>query len=398
MEWDVWTVVVPAVGANDECADENGPDHERSTDASDRLPTALVRRHNRAAVCRTPLSHSIIVAPEVDSKMKAALIRRTGPPEVIEIGEVPKPAPAAGHVLVKVAAVAVNPIDTYVRGGLIAAKLPNPYIIGCDLAGTVEAIGEGVDDFAVGARVWGSNQGLLGRQGTFAEYAAVDACWLYPTPDGVADTAAAAESLVGITAHLGLVRDARLAAGETLFVNGGTGGVGSSVVQMAKAIGARVITTAGTAEKVATCRELGADVAINYREDDVDEAIRTAAPDGVDVWWETLREPNFARTVPLLAPRGRMIVMAGRDARPEFPVGPFYVKDCRLFGFAMFNATPAEQRAAADDINRWMAEGRLKPRIDRVMRLEEAAAAHRLQEANTIGGAGTLAGKIVLEV
>jgi len=93
-----------------------------------------------------------------------------------------------------------------------------------------------------------------------------------------------------------------------------------------------------------------------------------------------------------------MIVMAGRDARPQFPVGPFYVKGCSLHGFAMFNATPAEQRIAAEDINRWMSEGKLKANIDRVLPLSQAANAHRLQEANTIGKAGTLAGKIVLKV
>ncbi len=88
--------------------------------------------------------------------------------------------------------------------------------------------------------------------------------------------------------------------------------------------------------------------------------------------------------------------MAGREARPVFPVGPFYVKDCSLYGFAMFNASPDEQRAAAEDINRWLAEGKLKPRIDRVLPLAQAAEAHRLQEENTIGKKGTLAGKIVL--
>ena len=92
-----------------------------------------------------------------------------------------------------------------------------------------------------------------------------------------------------------------------------------------------------------------------------------------------------------------MILMAGREARPPFPVGPFYVKGCSLFGFAMFNATPDEQRAAADDINRWLAEGKLKANIDRVLPLSEAAAAHRLQEENTLHKAGTLAGKIVLK-
>jgi NADPH2:quinone reductase len=92
-----------------------------------------------------------------------------------------------------------------------------------------------------------------------------------------------------------------------------------------------------------------------------------------------------------------MILMAGRDARPQFPVGPFYVKGCSLHGFAMFNATPDEQRTAADDINRWLVQGKIKPRIDRIMRLDQAAAAHRLQEDNTIGKAGTLAGKIIIK-
>ena len=105
-------------------------------------------------------------------------------------------------------------------------------------------------------------------------------------------------------------------------------------------------------------------------------ASKKLAPDGVNVWWETLREPNFDQAVPLLAPRGRMILMAGRDARPAFPVGPFYVKGCHLYGFAMFNATPDEQQAAADDINRWLAAGKIKPRIDRILPLDQAAAAH----------------------
>jgi len=245
--------------------------------------------------------------------------------------------------------------------------------------------------------VWGSNQGLLGRQGTFAELAAVDACWLYPTPDEVSDRDAAAAALVAITAHLGLVRDGNVQPGETVFVHGGTGGVGSCVVQIAKALGARVIATAGSEEKAQACRELGADGVINYKTDDVDEALRAAAPDGVDVWFETLREQNLEQAVSHLRMRGRLILMAGRDAKPPFPVGPFYVKDCKLFGFAMFNAPADEQRRAAEDISRWLAERKLRAKIGRVMKLEEAADAHRLQEENTLQMAGTLAGKIVLE-
>jgi NADPH2:quinone reductase len=329
--------------------------------------------------------------------MKAAYINQPGPPESIVVGELPTPKPTGNQVLVKVAAAAVNPIDTYVRSGAVSMPLPKPFIVGCDLAGVVEAVGPDAKRFKAGDRVWGSCQGILGRQGTFAEYAAVDENFLYPIPYGVSDETAAACALVSLTAHLGLVRDAGLKAGETLFVNGGTGGVGSTVVQMAKSLGARVVTTAGSDEKVAAARELGADLAINYKTEDVPARVKEFAPDGVDVWWETLREPDFDRTVSLLAPRGRMILMAGREARPPFPVGPFYVKGCRLYGFAMFNATTEELRAAAEDVNRWLAEGKLKPRIDRVLPLAETAAAHRLQEESTVGQSGTLAGKIVVK-
>jgi len=328
--------------------------------------------------------------------MKAAYINQVGPPDSITYGDLPAPEPTGSQVLVRVKAVAVNPIDTYIRSGAVKMQLPLPFVVGCDLAGVVERCGPDARRFKPGARVWGSNQGLMGRQGTFAEFAAVDDAWLYPTPDNVSDPTAAAIALVGITSHLGLVRCARLAAGDTLFVNGGTGGVGSTVLQMAKALGAKVIATAGSAEKVAACLALGADRAVNYKTDDVDAAIREFVPLGVNVWWETLREPDFERVAPLLAMRGRMVLMAGREARPVFPVGPFYVKDCSLHGFAMFNASPDEQRAAAVDINRWLAGGQLKPKIDRVLPLANAADAHRLQEENTLHKAGTLAGKIVL--
>ncbi|HEY2894292.1 MAG TPA: NADPH:quinone reductase [Pirellulales bacterium] len=328
--------------------------------------------------------------------MKAAYIEKTGPPEAILWGELPQPEPAPNQVLVKVEAVDVNPIDTYVRSGAVAMPLPLPYIVGCDLAGTVEKVGASVTRFNPGDRVWGSNQGLLGRQGTFAEYAVVDEQWLYPTPPNVPSHHAVALALTGITAHLGLVDLAHLHAGEVLFVQGGSGGVGSAVVQIAKAIGARVITTAGSPEKLAICRDLGADLAIDYKTDDVSARVKEFAPQGVSVWWESLRDPDFDRAIGALAPRGRMIVMAGRDARPPFPVGPFYVKGCSLYGFAMFNATADEQRAAAVDLNRWLAEGKLKANIDRVMPMAEAAAAHRLQEENTLHNAGTLSGKLVL--
>jgi NADPH2:quinone reductase len=329
--------------------------------------------------------------------MKAAFLDTTGPPDVIRYGDLPKPAIAEREVLVRVAAAALNPIDVYIRAGAVAMPLPKPFITGTDLAGTVEDVGPGVQRFKAGDRVWGSNQGLLGRQGTCAEYVAVHEDWLYPTPAGVSDADAAACALVGITAHLGLFRCAHLRGGETVFVNGGTGGVGSMVVQMAKAVDAKVITTVGSAEKAEMCRSWGADRVLNYKTDDVPAAIRDfTGGKGVQVWYETQREPDFQRTVDLLSKRGRMIIMAGRQAQPVFPVGPFYTKDLALFGFAMFNATPDEQRVCAADINRLLAEKKLRPLIGKTFRLAETTAAHRLLEENTLGKAGTLAGKVVI--
>ena len=329
--------------------------------------------------------------------MKAAYIIKTGPPENILYDELPSPIPGPTQCLVKVGAVAVNPVDTYIRGGMIQMPLPSPFIVGCDLAGTVMSVGARVAAFEPGDRVWGTNQGLLGRQGTFAEFCAVDECWLYPTPAGVSDEEAAAAALVGLTAHLGLVRDAGLRKGETIFVHGGSGGVGSMVVQMAKTIGARVITTAGSDLKAELCRKLGADFVVLYKTQNVEAEVKRLAPAGVNVWWETLREPDLDLAVGALAARGRMIVMAGREARPPFPVGPFYVKGCTLRGFVMFMATPEEQSDCAEDINRWLVEGKLKANIDRVLPLSQAAAAHRLQEESTMGRTGAVSGKIVLK-
>lgn len=329
--------------------------------------------------------------------MKAAYITKPGPAEGIAFDELPTPEPGNGEVLIRTSAVSVNPIDTYIRSGVVAAELPSPYIVGSDIAGTIEAVGDQVDNLKPGDRVWASNQGLAGRQGTFSEFACINADWLHATPDSVSDEEAAATALVGITSHIGLVHRARLRAGETLFINGGSGGIGSMVIQIAKAIGARVIATAGSDERVEKCRTLGADLALNYNSDDIPNAVSEYAPTGVDVFWETSRAVNFENTISLLAKRGRCVVMAGRDARPILPVGPFYVKDCELHGFAMFNYSAEEQRQCGDDLNRWLADGSIKPNIDRVMPLSETAEAHQLQEDNTIHLAGTLAGKIVLK-
>jgi NADPH2:quinone reductase len=331
--------------------------------------------------------------------MLAAFILATGPCEIIRIGDLPRPVPREHQVLVRTGAVAVNPIDTYVRAGTVKFPLPEPFIIGCDVAGTVESTGAAVTRFREGDRVWGSNQGLFGRQGTFAEFCAIDEDWLYPTPSGVSDESAAAGALVGITAQLGLFLHAGLQPGERLFVHGGSGGVGSAVVQLASAAGAVVVTTAGSPEKADLCRQFGAREVIQYRSEDLDRRLSAWCDNNgpFHVWFETLRMPVLERTIPLMARRGRIVLMAGRESRPEFPIGPFYVKDLRAIGFAMFNASIDEQREAATQLNQRLTEHRWKPAIGVVMPLAAAAAAHKLQEQKTIEGTSGTPGKIVLK-
>jgi NADPH2:quinone reductase len=330
--------------------------------------------------------------------MRAAYIEKTGAPDVIQVGDLPKPAAGPGQVLVKVGAAALNPIDLYLRSGLVSMPMAFPYVIGCDLAGTVEAVGSGATQLRAGDRVWGSNQGLLGRPGVAAEYAAVGEEWLYPTPAKLSDVEAASLALVGITAHLGLFLHGRLTAGETVYVPGGSGGVGSMVVQMARAIGAHVATSAGSPERAELCKSLGADLALNYKTDDIPAKLREFVPEGVDVWYETQRDPNLEVSVPLLRKRGRMILMAGRAAKPILPLGSFYSRDCSLLGFGMFNAPADDQRRCAQDIVRWVDAGLLKPQVGRVFPLAEAAVAERYLEQNTLEKAGTLTGKVVISL
>ncbi len=329
--------------------------------------------------------------------MKAAYIDATGgPPESIRVGDLPDPRLAPGQVLVKVGATALNPIDLYLRSGFIPMVTAFPYVIGCDLAGTVTDIGPGATRFRVGERVWGSNQGMMGRQGTTSEFVAVDEDWLYPTPDRLTDPEAAALALTGITAHLGLFHWGKLQGGEFAYVSGGAGGVGSMVVQMARAVDARIATTAGRPESRKLAESLGADLVLDYHDDDLTAPLREFAPEGLDLWYETQREPDLETAIPLLRRRGRMIVMAGRAAKPTLPLGSFYPRDCSLLGFAMFNASAEEQRLAADDIRHWVEDGVLRPIIGRSFPLDQAAEAQRLLEDNTLNGAGTLVGKVVI--
>jgi NADPH2:quinone reductase len=329
--------------------------------------------------------------------MKAAYINELGPPENIIFGDLPKPAIGASDVLVKVIAVAVDPIDTYIRRGAYSTDLSFPFIIGRDMAGSVEAVGSNVQRFSPGDRVWCNNQGYHGRQGTFAECLAIDEKFLYPLPDGAEEKEAVAVVHSATTASIGLLREAKLRAGESVFINGGAGNVGSAVLQLAANLGARSIVTAGSSDDLDYCRKLGAGRAVNYKTEDVVKAISEFAPNGIDVYWDTTTKPDFERAVPLLAHRGRIVLMAGLDAHPPFPVGAFYTKDRSMHGFAITNATVEELQDCARAINESLAKGKLVTRIDRVMPLAEAAQAHQLIEDSQRGRV-RLRGKIVLTV
>ena len=330
--------------------------------------------------------------------MRAAYIESHGDASVITIGEVPTPKPGPGELLVRVGAAAINPIDLYRRSGRVAMPMSFPYVIGTDVAGTVEAVGPQVTRFQPGDRVWGSNQGILGRQGSVSEYVCTDEQWLYSTPPKLSDSEAASMALVGITAHLGLFDRGHLKPHETVYVSGGGGGVGSMVIQMAKATGARVATSAGHEPTLELCRSLGADLVLNYKTDDVPARLLEWSEEGIDIWFETQREPDLMMIVPLLRKRGRAILMAGRDATPTFPLGLFYPRNCSILGFAMFNYDPDEQLTCAEDINRWVSQDRLRPIVGRTFPLEQAAEAEQFLEDNTIGGAGTLVGKVVIMI
>ena len=142
------------------------------------------------------------------------------------------------------------------------------------------------------------------------------------------------------------------------------------------------------------------DLVIDYHSETMDDEIRSFCESngGVNIWFETLREQTLERTVDLMATRGRIVIMAGRDAMPPFPIGKFYVNDLKMCGFAMFNATDEEQRHAAEYMNTAFINNQWKPQVGKTFSLDEAALAHQLQEENTLQGSGTLAGKIVLEV
>jgi len=323
--------------------------------------------------------------------MKAAFIEHTGPPEVIQYGEIQIPVISADQVLVKTEALAVNPVDTYIRAGSVKTNLPFPFVIGRDLVGTVIKTGERVTRFHEGDRVWTNNQGYDGRQGTFSAYCRIPEHLLYPLPPRIDPCRAVAVVHSALTAVIGLQFKAKLTKGETLFVNGGDGNIGNAVVRIAKALGARVAVTSSNEAKRSWIVGAGADLAIDYKKENVTELLRDFAPAGVDVYWDATRAPEAKQALDVVAHRGRIVFMAGANHETLLPSGRFYLQNCTLYGYTVTDANPGELSEYAMQINRWLKEGILCARIDRVLPLSQAAEAHRLVES------GQLFGKIVLE-
>ncbi|MFI0815302.1 NADPH:quinone reductase [Streptomyces sp. NPDC021098] len=322
--------------------------------------------------------------------MTAAYITGFGAADDIRTGPLPRPVPGPDEALVRVGAVAANHVDTFVRSGAYATEVTFPFVVGRDLVGTVES---GAGSFAPGDRVWCNSLGHDGRQGSFAQYAAVPVDRLYSLPAGADPVGAVAVLHTAGTAYLGLFREARLRAGETVLVLGAGGGVGSAVVQLATAAGARVIAV-DRAENAEWCRECGADHVLDRAAPDLPAAVRDLAPDGVDVHWDCSGHHDFETTVPLLACGGRVVLMAGMGARAVLPVGAVYTRDISLHGFAISNASVADLADAAETINRELASGRLRGRVRTELPLTEAARAHRLLEGREGGPGGP--GRIVL--
>ncbi|WP_129844129.1 NADPH:quinone reductase [Streptomyces sp. RFCAC02] len=319
--------------------------------------------------------------------MRAAYVDGPGPAGAIRYGELPVPAPGPGDVLVRVLAVAANPVDTFVRSGAYPTPMPAPFVIGRDLVGEVAAAGPGAAHaFPAGRPVWCASLGHGGRQGSFAQYAVVPTDRLYPVPDGVDPVVLVAAAHPAATAWLALFRHGGLAApGTTVYVGGGAGNVGSAAVALAASAGARVIATARD-DDAARVRELGADTVLDHRSPDLADALRAAAPDGVDIHLDTSGRADLATAVERVAFGGRIVAMAGMTARPELPLGALYTRDAGIAGFAISNAAPADLADAAAGVTRLLRGTPWRPRVTAELPLSQAAEAHRRLEAGTIRG------------
>ena len=303
--------------------------------------------------------------------MKAIVVREFGGPEVMKIEDVPQPKAGPGQILIRVRAVGVNPVDTYIRSGTYARKPELPYTPHADIAGVVEATGSGVTRVKAGDRVYGYMAAAGG-----AEFAIVDEWQVQPLPDRATFQQGAALGVPYGTAWRALLLKAKARPGETVLVHGGSGGVGTAAVQIARAHGMRVIGTAGTDEGVRLVREQGAHHVLNHRDANYLQQLPSLTGGrGVDVVLEMLANVNLDRDLEVIAPHGRVVVIGNRG-RVEIDPRKMMGKDGTILGMTLFNTTREEFAEIHAGLVAGLENGTLNPVIGKELPLAEAPKAH----------------------
>jgi NADPH2:quinone reductase len=302
--------------------------------------------------------------------MKAVVCSEWGGPEKLRIGELPLPEPKAGEVRLKVLAAGVNFPDALIIQKKYQVQPPLPFVPGTEVAGVVDAVGDGVS-LATGTRV----VAFVGTGG-FAEYVCVNAAATIPLPAGVPDELAAGFTMTYATSHHALADRAQLKAGETLLVLGAGGGVGLAAVELGKLAGARVIAAASTDEKLAACHAAGADALINYSTLDLRESVKTLTEGrGADVVYDPVGGGYTEPALRSLAWRGRLLVVGFANGEiPSIRINLLLLKEASLVGVYWGEFARREPNANARMIGElmgWLAQGRLKPRVSHVYALHE---------------------------
>jgi len=316
--------------------------------------------------------------------MKQIQVKELGGPEAMQLVDAPTPQPGPQQALVRISAAGVNFIDVYFRTGLY--KAPAPVTLGNEGAGTVEAVGAEVTDVKPGDRV-----AYAMARGSYAEFAVVPSSMLVKIPDHVDFNTAAAAMLQGMTAHYLTHSTYPLKNGDTCLVHAAAGGAGGLIVQMARMLGARVFGTVSTEEKARIARAHGVDEAILYTSQDFEHEVRRLTEGrGVDVVYDSVGKTTFEKSLNSLRPRG-MMALFGQSSGPVPPFDPSILNaKGSLFltrpSLAHHLLTRQELEWRAGDIFKWIAEGKLKLRIDRTYPLAEAAAAHRDLEGRHTAG------------
>jgi NADPH2:quinone reductase len=303
--------------------------------------------------------------------MKAIVVKEFGAPDVMKFEDVPDPTPGPGQVLVRVHAVGVNPVETYIRAGTYARKPNLPYIPGSDVGGTVERVGPGVAAFKPGDRVY-----THGASGGYAQFLVCDEALAHLLPARVSFAQGAALGVPYATAWRALFMRARARAGETLLVHGASGGVGTAAVELGRSHGLRVIGTAGTPEGLALAREHGAHHALNHRDHDyLQQVMPLTSNAGVDVVLEMLANVNLDHDLDVLARHGRIVVIGNRG-RIEIDPRKAMARDGAILGMTLFNATPDELGEIHAGLVAGLENGTLNPVIGKEFPLADALKAH----------------------